>query len=381
MMKARKIFLTMMACMLLLVAGCSYSAQSSADFEELSKAAQDYCASPMATDPRCVEHFAHFAGMYGIMERGGIEDAQRLAQHGMGVSGEYGDDGLNPMEYLETWNFNNLPPEERAKYYRETPLGNGSLLREYWIYAEDKDIEVAPGVVFPAWTYNGQVPAPTIRATEGDRIRIHFTNRGSKPHTMHFHGFHPSSMDGALMEDFVYPGQSFEYEFDADPYGIHLFHCHSLPVKEHIAKGLYGVYIVDPRNDTRPKADRELVMVMNGFDVDLDGENDVYAVNTKAFYYAMNHIKVKKDELVRIYVINILESDPVNSFHIHAAFFNEYRTGTLMEPNAYTDIVAFVQGERSILDVRFKYPGTYMFHAHQTEFAELGWMGFFEVEE
>jgi len=187
-------------------------------------------------------------------------------------------------------------------------------------------------------------------------------------------------MDGSMPGDFVYPGQNFTYEFDADPFGVHLYHCHSVPLKQHISKGLYGAYIVDPKNDIRPKADKEFVMVMNAFDTDLDGENEVYAVNTKAFAYAVDPIDVKKDELVRIYLINIVEFDPLNSFHLHATFFDQYRTGTQLEPDAYTDIVSFAQAERAILDVRFKYPGMYMFHAHVSEFTELGWMGFFEVE-
>ncbi len=304
---------------------------------------------------------------------------QHHAQNKQGIIGEVST-GFDPMAFLSIWNFNNLPPEERAKFYNETRYTNGTTLREYWFYAEDKNIEIAPGVFFPAWTYNGQVPAPTIRATEGDRIRIHFSNRGSKPHSMHFHGFHEGAMDGAMKHDFVYPGENFTYEFDADPFGVHLFHCHSLPISEHISKGLYGAYIVDPKNDTRPKPDRELIMVMNGFDTNFDEENDIYAVNTIPFYYEKHPIKVKKGELVRIYLINILEHDQINSFHLHANFFNEYKTGTSLEPDTYTDITVMGQGERSILDVRFKYPGTYMFHSHKSEFAEKGWSGLFEVE-
>ena len=56
--------------------------------------------------------------------------------------------------------------------------------------AIDKEIEIAPGLYFPAWTYNGRVPGPTLRATEGDRIRVRFTNGGSHPHTIHLHGIH-----------------------------------------------------------------------------------------------------------------------------------------------------------------------------------------------
>lgn len=308
--------------------------------------------------------------------------SEQKAQEDIGVQGKVTTkQAIGVNEFLTTWNFNNLSPEERKKFYKETPQQNGSLLREYWIYAEDKEIEIAPGVIFPAWTYNGQVPGPTIRATEGDRIKIYFTNKGSKAHTIHSHGFHPSNMDGSMPEDFVYPGKSFIYEFDADPSGIHLYHCHSSPIKQHISKGLYGAYIIDPKVDIRPKASKEFVMVMNGFDTDFDGENEVYAVNTEAFAYAKNPIKVKKGELVRIFLINTLENDPLNSVHLHGNFFDEYKTGTRQEPNAFTDVVSFIQGERSILDVKFKFPGMYMFHAHQSEFTEKGWVGFFEVTE
>lgn len=307
---------------------------------------------------------------------------QQIAQENAGMIGNVGKDaiGIDPMKFLTTWNFNNLPPEERKKYYKETRRADGSLLREYWFYAEDREIEVAPGIFFPAWTYNGQVPAPTIRATEGDLIRIHFENRGTKPHTMHFHGYHAAEMDGGMAEEFVHPGERFTYEFEAEPFGLHLFHCHSVPVSQHISKGLYGAYIIDPKIDTRPKPDKELVMVMNGFDVDFDGANEIYAVNSIAFYYAKNPIKVKAGELVRIYLINLLEFDQINSFHVHANFFDEYKTGTSLEPDFFTDTVIMGQGERSVLDTKFRYPGMYMFHAHKTEFAELGWTGFFEVE-
>lgn len=306
---------------------------------------------------------------------------QRVAQEASGVVSRVAPEVFDPRKFLTTWNFNDLPPEERKKYYRETKRPDGRLLREYWFTAVDREIEIAPGIFFPAWTYNGQVPAPTIRAAEGDVINIHFTNGGTKPHTMHFHGFHPAGMDGTLPEDLVLPGERFDYEFEAGPPGLHLFHCHGLPIPQHISKGLYGVYLVDPKDDPRPKPDRELVMVMNGFDTNFDEENEVYAINTIAFAYVDTPITVKRGELVRIYLVNLLEFDPINSFHLHGNFFDEYQTGTKLTPDHYTDTLILGQGERSVLDVRFKYPGKYMFHAHKTEFAEKGWMGFFEVHE
>lgn len=254
-------------------------------------------------------------------------------------------------------------------------LPDGRTLREYRITAVDVDIEVAPGVKFPAWAYNSRVPGPTLRATEGDLVKIHFTNAGSHPHTIHFHGFHPAEMDGVF--ELVQKGQTFTYEFLAEPFGLHLYHCHTPPLKRHIHKGLYGVFIVDPPGGRPPG--NEMVMMMNGFDTNLDGENEIYAVNTVAFHYMRNPIQIRQNELVRIYLVNITEFDLINSFHSHATFFHEYRTGTKLEPDNFTDTIILGQGERSILELRYKFPGTYMFHAHVSEFAELGWSGMFEV--
>lgn len=255
---------------------------------------------------------------------------------------------------------------------------NGQTVHEYEFLAHEKQIEVAPGVLYPAWTYNGRVPGPTIRVREGDRVRIKFTNGNSHAHSIHFHGIHAANMDGVFEP--VPQGGQFVYEFDAEPFGLHLYHCHTLPLAKHIAKGLYGAFIIDPK-EGRPKADKELLMIMNGFDIDFDDENDFYAVNTCAFYYQNNPIKIKVGELVRIYLINLLEYDQINSFHLHANFFHYYPTGTSLTPSEYTDTIAQMQGQRGILEFRYKFPGKYMFHAHKTEFAELGWSGIFEVTE
>jgi FtsP/CotA-like multicopper oxidase with cupredoxin domain len=249
-------------------------------------------------------------------------------------------------------------------------------VREYDVVAVDRRIEVAQGVFFDAWTYNGTVPGPVIRATEDDLLRVNFTNGGSHPHTIHFHGIHPGDMDGVF--EIVNPGDSFSYEFPARPYGMQLYHCHATPLKKHIHKGLYGAFIIDPKKP-RPPA-RELVMVMNGYDTDGDGENNFYTVNGRAFYYAKYPIKVKKGELVRVYLANLTEFDLINSLHLHGEFFRYYPTGST-EHFEYTDTVMLCQGERGIVEIEFHNTGVFMFHAHQSEFAELGWMGFFEVSD
>ena len=253
----------------------------------------------------------------------------------------------------------------------------GRIVHEYEIATVPKDIEVVPGVVYPAWTYAGRVPGPTIRVAEGDRVRIRFGNGSDHPHTMHFHGIHAAGMDGVPGAGEVQPGEVFTYDFVAEPFGTHVYHCHSLPLREHIARGLYGAFIVDPPGG-RPEA-HEMVMVMNAFDTDFDGDNEVYAANTVAFAYDVEPILLEAGEPQRLHVVNMTEHDPLNSVHLHARFFQLYRTGTSLEPDELTDVVTLGQAERAMLEFSYREPGQYMFHAHQTEFTELGWTGRFEV--
>ena len=107
--------------------------------------------------------------------------------------------------------------------------------------------------------------------------------------------------------------------------------------------------------------------------------NEIYTVNGKAFDYMMNPIVLHTGKPYRVYVANILEFDPVNSVHVHGAMFDWYSAGTNKTANFLTDIVTLAKGDRGIMEFTYAYPGTYMFHAHQTLFTDLGWMGLFDV--
>jgi FtsP/CotA-like multicopper oxidase with cupredoxin domain len=309
------------------------------------------------------------AGHAGHAGADGLPAHAALAP-GAGV--DHAANGFNPTEILRDFD-----------YGKTRRLASGRVLREWTLVAEDREIEVLPGVRFAAWTYNGRVPGPTLRCHEGERLRVRFANGSSHPHTIHFHGIHPAWADGVpgvgegRGGGLIEPGESYDYEFQAEPFGLHLYHCHVSPLASHISRGLYGAFIVDPAGG-RPEAD-ELVMVMNGFDTNFDRSNEVYAVNTVGFHYINEPVRVRRGELVRIFLVNVLEFDPVNSFHIHANFFHHYPTGTSLEPTELTDTIVQGQGQRGILELRFPHSGKFMFHAHVTEFAELGWMGFFEV--
>ncbi len=283
---------------------------------------------------------------------------------------DHARNGFDPMRLLVDWDYGRVTGQTL----------DGRTIREYEVSAGDIEIEIAPGVFFPAWTYNGRVPGPAIRCREGDHLRIHFANYGSHPHTMHFHGFHTSDMDGVpgIGRGVIQPGEAFTYEFVAEPFGCHLYHCHAIPLKRHIHKGMYGAFVIDPVEGRLPA--RELMMIMNAFDTNFDSANEIYAVNTVGHEFMKRPIPVQVGELIRVYLINVVEFDLINSFHIHGNFFDYYDTGTTLSPTLRTvDTIMQAQGQRGILEFRFRWPGQYMFHAHVSEFAELGWMGLFNA--
>jgi len=312
--------------------------------------------------------------------------------HGAMITvGEVGEtrNGFDTLKLLTDWETGTV-----------SRLPDGQTLRTFEVEAVDKEIEIAPGIMFPAWTYNGRVPGPTLRATEGERLRIVFRNSGSHPHSMHFHGIHAARMDGVPGAGLIDPGDEFVYEFDARPFGCHLYHCHALPLKRHIHKGMYGLFVIDPDPARHPEnvdiarsrllgtsenvAWQEFAMIMNAFDTNFDNENEVYAVNTVAHAYMKRPIRVVRDKPVRIYLANVVEFDPINSFHLHANFFNYFDQGTTLTPTLRTvDLITQCQAQRGILEFTYRdhEPGLYMFHAHQSEFTELGWSAMFEVVE
>ena len=281
---------------------------------------------------------------------------------------------------------------------------NGQTVREFTLIArENQSIEVMDGgYVFKAWTFNGTIPGPTMRVTEGDLVKITLVNdkNNTRSHSIHMHSIHPGEMDGVEGKGIVAPGESFTYEFVAQPFGVYPYHCHVSPVADHISRGLYGVLIID-RKEPRPQMP-EMVMMMNGYDFNYDMEgpafiptaeeavnnempdveerdNELYSVNGKAFDYVNHPVELVAGKEYRIYLVNMLEFDLVNSIHVHGTMFEYYPSGTSKNPQEVNDIETLGQGDRGILELSYPYPGRYMFHAHVNDFADKGWMSFFNV--
>jgi len=277
--------------------------------------------------------------------------------------------GFDPMEMLTDFDRGTV-----------SKLPTGQTLREFTITATNKTILVAPGQKFDAWAFNGRVPGPAIRATAGDHVRIRFINKSTAAHGIHFHGIHSGNVDGAFLS--VVPGRETVYEFDAQPVGVHLYHCHMSPLFTHIYKGLYGFFIIDPPQP-RPQA-LELAMMMNGFSFKLnpgsDDSNDLHAINTVAYHFFKHPIPIPINKLVRVYLGGMLEFDKLFGFQMHSNMFNLFPTGTSLEPTELTDSVLMCQGQRAILEFSFKFPGSYMFRSLYSEHADKGFMGTFQVK-
>ena len=269
-----------------------------------------------------------------------------------------------------------IPPDyiaDRSDFHVPPPRAPFSAdVRNIDLSVIQTQLEVANGRRVEVWAYGGTVPGPIIRATLGERLTVSLANRTGMAHSVHFHGAHDVMQDGL---ERVSLGSSQLYHIEAGPVGLHPYHCHVPPYAWHLRKGMYGAMIVDPVQP-RPQA-HEFVLCLCAFDTDGDGRNDVYTWNGLAGYYERFPLKVPVGELVRVYLLNMLEPDPIASFHLHAQTFDLYRSGTSLLPHEHTDIVSLGPAERAIIEFRLPRRGRYMFHPHQSHMAERGAMGWF----
>ncbi len=247
--------------------------------------------------------------------------------------------------------------------------------REYTLIAKDTTLEIAPGIRVDAWAYNGTIPGPTLKATEGDRVIIHFINKGSLPHTIHLHGDHPGKEDGVFEQ--VQPNGTYTYDFIAEPAGALMYHCHVSPVMQHVRNGLYGAFIVYPKTPLPPA--REYVLVDGEYDTQnqLNPLPEYYFFNGYAEQYMNHPLPAKTNETVRIYLINAGLS-PAYGMHIHGTLFKAYPSGIWENPPLRVQSWEVASGNTAILEAKWPWEGKFTFHFHGIP-EERGAMGYFNV--
>ena len=246
--------------------------------------------------------------------------------------------------------------------------------KEITLVAEDAELEIAPGKRVKTWTFNGTVPAPTLRFTEGDNVTIHFINKSPVPHTIHFHGNHDDKNDGVIPQ--IMPNQTYTYNIIAEPAGALMYHCHAPPTSLHIRMGMYGALIVDPKDKPQLlQPAKEFVMVMSEFNEkdQMAFDADYYLINGYADQYMHNALEINQDDTIRLYLINIGTTIPA-PFHLHSTTFKVYPSGLLDNEPIDVQTIPVAPGDAAIVEAKWKYPGTYLFHSHGIQ-EELGNMG------
>ena len=194
----------------------------------------------------------------------------------------------------------------------------------------DRDITVATGFVVHAWTFGGTVPGPTIRVHLGDTVRVHLTNQSAMSHSIDFHASQ-TAMNDQMVE--IKPGATFTYTFTADYAGVWMYHCGTAPALEHIANGMFGMVIVEPRGGL-PRVDNEIALVQSEWYLGAQGQPADYAkanaaapapdfvvFNGVANQYKDHPIEVRTKGRVRVFV---LDAGPNvdSSFHIVGTIFD-----------------------------------------------------------
>ncbi len=175
--------------------------------------------------------------------------------------------------------------------------------KEFSIEVKIARHEILPGIQVHMFVFNGQVPGPEFNVTEGDWIKVNFTNKTEEMHTIHWHGLAvPYTMDGVPMitQDPVHPGQTFVYRFQAKPAGTRWYHCHwGTPL--HASTGMHGAFIIQRRNEhlkERFPYEREYTLVLESWDVDfareemnglLEGMKQVNLLMAKGMLDPMTH--------------------------------------------------------------------------------------------
>ena len=287
---------------------------------------------------------------------------------------------------------------------------DAAQVKEVHLDTTHKIIEIAPGLKYSAWTFGDQVPGPAIRARVGDRIRFTMTNRSDEPvpalrlteapmmHSMDFHSAMVSPQDKYRS---IAPGQTIEFEFTLNYPGVFMYHCGTPMILEHIASGMYGMMIVEPRQGYPTKVDREYAIVQSEFYAKLDPGNrevdgaPLYVLDTERLRASQpthtvfnglhngmvaNPLATKPGERVRLFVLNVGPSK-TSSFHV---------VGTILDrvwfegnpDNQFRGMQTVLLGSSNSAIVEFLIPeaGSYIMVDHHFANASQGAIGLISTE-
>jgi nitrite reductase (NO-forming) len=269
----------------------------------------------------------------------------------------------------------------------------GGAVANVHLVLTDLTVQIAPGVKYAAWAWAGGAPGPVIHVRQGQLVKITLTNSGAIPHSVDFHAARIAP-NRAFAD--VFPGKSVSYTFRANDPGVFMYHCGTKPVLMHIANGMYGAIVVEPKPGVLPKADKNYVLVASEWYLDSDGlgkpatfnmakaharQPDWMTFNGYAGQYVKHPLTAKPGELVRFWVVDAgpsLDTD----FHIVGTILNTaYAFGDMNPADALHNVqtVTVPAGGGGVFDVKIDEPGLYPFVSHAFAAVDQGQVGLLNV--
>jgi nitrite reductase (NO-forming) len=264
--------------------------------------------------------------------------------------------------------------------------------KEITVVAKDTVQLIAKEVPFAAWTFDGTVPGRMLRVVEGDTINFTFQIDPAAS-TSHSLDFHSAKTPPEKNYKTIMPGESFAWSFQAKVPGAFMYHCGTPPVLMHIAAGMYGAMIVDPKGGWSPA--QEIALVQSDFYL-APGENGVmvpdytkmlghgqmdYVVfNGYANQYVENPIKVRVGEPVRIFVVNA-GPNVWSSFHVVGAIFDKaYVNANPNNELQGLQSITIGPGDGACVELTIEEPGAYPLVNHAFGHAAHGAVGLLLAE-
>jgi nitrite reductase (NO-forming) len=285
--------------------------------------------------------------------------------------------------------------EELATAHQATsavlpPVPAGDLVKVQ-MTLKDMVVEVAPGVKYNTWAFDGHgAPGPIVHVREGQMVEMTLTNGGAIPHSIDFHAARIAP--NIAFRD-VAPGESFTFRFRANDPGVYMYHCGTKPVLAHIANGMYGAIVVDPATPL-PKADHEYVLLASEWYLSNDGvsepasldmnkaramQPDWTTFNGYANQYVTHPLTSDPGDTVRFYVVAAgptLDTD----FHVVGTIFDRaWVNGDMTQFQQGVQTVGVPAGGGAVFDVKIDDVGLYPFVSHAFAHVDLGQVGLLKV--
>jgi nitrite reductase (NO-forming) len=308
----------------------------------------------------------------------------------LGVAQSLADEALHPAPVTATVTKTPpgyQPPPPATSPELLPPLSSGHVVH-IKLALVDKTVDIGAGRKYQAWSFNGSVPGPVLHARVGDTLEVELTNTATMGHSIDFHA---ELGPNEVAYQTIAPGQTLRFTVPLYYPGVFLYHCGSEPVLLHIANGMYGALIVDPRNGWG--AGQNFVLVQSEFYTEpvpghpdllqgdltkmMHGAADVVTFNGEALRYIDNPLSVKINEPIRIFLVNA-GPNHISAFHLIGTVFQRVlEDGNPHNLTVGRQTVAVPPGGGAIMETTLYQAGRYTFVTHALGDSTLGAMGRF----